>query len=445
MAFLAQLVLGCAEPVAGKANVEVDVDVLRRLYEDEGRTLAETAAALGRSTSGVRKLLVRHGVRRRKYTAPRLRDDGIDVDNARRLYEDGLSLRQVADKLDTTADKVVIRLRRAGVELRRPGAPGGRLRALDRDWLVQAYVGDRGDIAAIAAMSNCSPAHVRDELRRLGIRRTRQAVLPEGWLALNADVLHQLYVVEQLTTAEVAAKAGGSQARVLAALRRAGIPARPPGTRRGHHLVAATPEVLHQLYVVEGLSCDGVARRLGGESERIRLALVRAGIPRRPAGTTAATLVASREQMVDMYVTKRMSIAEIAADQATTANQVRLRLRAERIRRPPARRPPPPPPADEVRSLYVEGGVTLNQLARRYHVGREHVRRWLADAGVSVAPRTSRASRRLLPTDELERAYWDEGCSASDLAARFGTTMDLVLRCLHDGAVPVRVDRKSVV
>src|SRR5207237_733597 len=138
----------------------------------------------------------------------------------------------------------------------------------------------------------------------------------------------------------------------------------------------------------------------------------------------------------------RLSIEEIARAHDTTPNQVRLRLRAEGIRRPsgPAlRRSPPRPPNKELVSLYSKQGVTLNELAARYHTSRQRVRDWLLEAGVAIAPRTTRATRLQLPTEEVATAYWDEGCSAAVIGERFGTTIDQVLRCLHDAGVPVRV------
>jgi hypothetical protein len=67
------------------------------------------------------------------------------------------------------------------------------------------------------------------------------------------------------------------------------------------------------------------------------------------------------------------------------------------------------------------------------------VRDWLVEAGVAIVPRTTRATRLHLPVEEVEKAYWDEGLSASEIGESFGTTIDQVLRCLHDAGIPVRV------
>lgn len=413
---------------------------LRRLYLDEGRPLAEIATALGCSVTTVRQRVVREGLGSRPRPARRLQDGDLDVNLAERLYVDeGLSLRQVAGRLGLTSDKLRLRLVRAGVEVRPPGRSPSTV-PLEREWLADAYALRLLSHEEIAGEAGCSVAHVRNELRRHGIGRHRvPAALPPGWLRLTPELLRELYVEEGLTASEVAERVGGSAARVLAALRRAGIPTRAPGTPSGRRLTRLTPELLHQLYVVEELSTVEIAKRVGGDSKRVWPALVRAGIPRRPRGPSPRPVKADRGELVDAYVEERASLEELAERYGTSVNQVRFRLRAEGIRRPPPGSPAPtPPPRDQLVRLYVEEGWTLAQLVARYHVSRHHIRAWLVDAGVTIAPRTGRQHRQQLPVETVRGWYWEEGCSAEEIAERLGTTTAQVLRCLHEAGVAVR-------
>lgn len=274
--------MAAVSPRADPQVVPVADQQLRRLYLDERRPLTEIADRAGLSVAGVRSRLARLGIQRRQRPAPRLRDDSIDVEKARDLYvEEGMSLRAIADVLGTTPDKLQVRLTRAGVTLREPGRWGPRVTPLDRHWLVDAYLTRRLAIDEMAAEAGCSAAHIRNELRRHGVHRRRAPTAREGWMELTPDVLHQLYVVEELTLREIAERAGGSDGRVLKALRRAGIARRPRGAGRGRDLKPLTPDVLHQLYVVESLSAAAIAERVGGSPERVRNALIRAGIARR--------------------------------------------------------------------------------------------------------------------------------------------------------------------
>jgi DNA-binding CsgD family transcriptional regulator/transposase-like protein len=359
----------------------------------------------------------------------------------RRLYVDeGLSLKAVGRELGTTSDRVRTRLARAGIPVRRPGAPP-RTQPLEREWLADVYTVQRLDHEEIAKVAGCSVAHVRNELRRHGIGRRRGVgPLPAGGAALTPELLEELYIEQGLTTAEVAERVGGSPARVLAGVRRAGIPTRAPGTPSGRRLIRLTPELLHQLYVVEGLSAAQVAERVGGDGKRVWAALVRAGIPRRPRARPPRTLNASREELVVAYVEERVSIDELADRYGVPPFQVRLKLRAEGIRRPPPGSPAPTaPPLDELARLYVDEGRTLAQLAAQYHTSGPHVRAWLVEAGVTIAPRTSRQHRRELPVEAIEEWYWEEGCTAAEIAERLGATGHKVLRCLHDAGVAVRL------
>lgn len=431
------------EPAGGEARLSLapTAEVLRRLYVDQHLSLAEVGERLGCSPSWVSKLLARHGIASRRGGGRRLRDGTIDVELVRRRYEvDGRTIAEIAHELATTPDKVATRLRHAGVALRPARPRAGRLPRLPRAKLVAAYVKQRLTVDQIARARGCSPTHVRNELRRHGIRRKRTpGPLPAGWTPLTPAVLRRLYLDEALTVAEVASRVGGSAARVLAALRRAGIPRRPRGTPSGHRIEPLTAELLHQLYVVEGLSAAGVVARLGGVQDRVYPALAKYGIPSRPRHRPAPQLTISRTELEEAYVTGRRSKEEIASAYGVAVWQVTLRLRADGIRRPRQPRPKPEaPPAADLARLYLDEGLTLADLTRRYRTGRPTVRSWLDEAGIPVSPRTSRQHRRQLPLDEVEEAYWDQGCTASEIASRLGTTIDQVLRCLHDHGVPVR-------
>lgn len=403
--------------------------------------MAEIATALGGSVTTERHRVDREGLGSLPRQPRRLEDDDLDIALAERLYlDEGLSLREVARRLGLTPDKLRVRLARAGIEVRPPGGATSKV-PLERAWLADAYGVRLLSHKEIATEAGCSVAHVRNELRRHGVRRHRvPAPLPPGWLRLTPELLEKLYVEEALTTSQVAERAGGSAGRVLAALRRAGIPTRAPGTPAGRRLTRLTPELLHQLYVAEELSTTQIADGVGGNAKRVWSALVRAGIPRRPRSRPPRRVTADREELIEAYVEERATLEELAERYGTSVHQVRLRLRAEGIRRVPAGAPAPaPPPLDQLARLYVEDGYTLAQLVAHYHVSRHHVRAWLVEAGVTIAPRTSRQHRHRLPVETVRDWYWEEGCTAAEIAERLGTTTDQVLRCLHHGGVAVRL------
>lgn len=371
------------------------------------------------------------------------RRDVLDVQLARVLYEDqAMSLRSIANQLATTPDIVRLRLVRSGVTLRPPGRGRQHADSLDASELTNAYVTRQLSIEGIAEELGCSVNHVREELRRHGIKRRRvPAPLPEGWVALTPEVLHDLYARDELTIAEIATRVGGSAARVQAALRKAGIPARPPGTVPTRRLQPLTKELLHRLYVVEQLSAAKIAERVGGDPSRVLNALERAGIPRRPRNVPRPELTIGDPDLFELYVNERVSAEDIAAAHGVSTWQVRVRLRADGIKRPSGSPPRPPnsPPRRVLARRYIRQGRTIAQIAAEYRTSKPKVRAWLSNTGIPIAPRTSRSHRLQLPVDEVTDSYWEQDRSAADITSEYGTTVNQVLRCLHDGGKPVRL------
>ncbi|QNK82855.1 Clp protease N-terminal domain-containing protein [Nakamurella sp. PAMC28650] len=72
------------------------------------------------------------------------------------------------------------------------------------------------------------------------------------------------------------------------------------------------------------------------------------------------------------------------------------------------------------------------------HTSSRVVRGWLVQAGIQVAPRTTRASRRQLDIDLLRQLYVDREWLAEQIAADQHVTLTLVLRALHEQGIAVR-------
>lgn len=95
----------------------------------------------------------------------------------------------------------------------------------DESWLRREYVSKRRSTAAIAMRLGCSPSAVTAALRRYGIkargaRLTTRKLHDRAWL-------HDAYIGERRSLADMAALLGCSAPTVATALRRQGIPVRP--------------------------------------------------------------------------------------------------------------------------------------------------------------------------------------------------------------------------
>lgn len=420
----------------------LDDGTLRRLYVDEGKTLAQIAVAYDCVPGAVRQRLLRAGINRRPPGGGRrpVLEDGATAAQLRRLYlEEGRSIAEIARILGCTRDKVGRHLDHYGIPRRpraRPGGLNGRL-------LRRLYVSERLGVDQIAARLKVSPNHVRNELRRHDIRRTRSPQpLPPGQQALTPALLRRLYVKRRLTLAQVAKETGASEWRVGKALRHAGIALRPRGSRKLPGREPLTAELLQELYVEQGLSSVAIARLLGGHVSRILAAMDRFNIPTRPRPVPGPFPLPATE-LRKLYVDDGVSAQEIAARLGITTNQVRVALRHHAIRRPPPvpPHPPPvaPPPPEVLADLYVRQGLPSAAIAARYHTAAPKARAWLADAGIPIAPRTTRQTRTDIDADLLRELYLDNQLTAEEVGAELDRSLAVVLRALHDHAIPVRI------
>ena len=96
------------------------------------------------------------------------------------------------------------------------------------------------------------------------------------------------------------------------------------------------------------------------------------------------------------------------------------------------------PPAEDLHRWYVTEGRTLEQIAHQHHTARDTVRTWLQTAGITIQPRTSREHRKHLDPELLRDLYVDREWSATQIAAELDTSIQQVLRTLHEHGIPVR-------
>lgn len=141
-------------------EIELPVEELVRDYE-QGQSLAEIARRIGVSYVTVRRRLTKAGVRLRspKENARYNYQQAADV---KALWESGLSVNEVADRLSVKPYTVYRRLREVGWD-----AEAKRLKAM--------YIEEELPISVIAARLRHSPSTVSEKLKALGIELRHQA------------------------------------------------------------------------------------------------------------------------------------------------------------------------------------------------------------------------------------------------------------------------------
>jgi predicted DNA-binding protein YlxM (UPF0122 family) len=163
---------------------------------------------------------------------------------------------------------------------------------IDEIRLRQLYLDEQLSIRAIAARERVSTRMVYDALKRYGIpRRANGYHQPATPPLLDADTLRRLYLDEHYSIRGIAAHCQVSTRAVLDALTHHGIPRRTPWQRRtpppailtvGQDVIDEAR--LRHVYVQEGQSINAIAAMYQCAPSRIRTALVRWGIERRPRG-----------------------------------------------------------------------------------------------------------------------------------------------------------------
>ena len=91
-----------------------------------------------------------------------------------------------------------------------------------------------------------------------------------------------------------------------------------------------------------------------------------------------------------------------------------------------------------LRQLYLDERLPTAAIGQRYGTDPKTARRWLRAAGIAVRPRTAREHRHTLDITELRELYHHRQWTVAEIAAHLDSTIQLILRALHDAGVPVR-------
>jgi excisionase family DNA binding protein len=224
---------------------------------------------------------------RRVLAAPRRRPGrrlACDPAAVTALYQDGLTLREVAARCGIAPETAARILRRAGVTVR----PRGRVPA-DRDRAAALYE-DGLTLARVAARLSVHPETVRRHLREAGVAPRRPA--PRARPAADPAAVRAAYD-SGLTLRQCAARLGLSMAMTRHAVLAAGGTIRPGGRRAAGHRAAPPAAAGLTASWQAGLSIARVAARHQVRYQDVRAALTATGaIP--PGTTPGAARAAAR-------------------------------------------------------------------------------------------------------------------------------------------------------
>jgi biotin operon repressor len=170
-------------------------------------------------------------------------------------YDEGLSQRQIAERLGCSEWTVRSQMRQYGLQARRPG--GRRRWAISEDLLRRLYCEENLSQAKIAEQIGCGERVIRARMREYGIRPKSPADYKK--LDVPEPLLRELYCRDRLSLLQIAGQLGCSQTVILRRLQEYGIDRRPRGGTRQHkvrdHILNTwTPDLA---YTVGLITADG--------------------------------------------------------------------------------------------------------------------------------------------------------------------------------------------
>jgi transposase len=284
--------------------------------------------------------------------------------------------------------------------------------------------------------------------------------VPAWATVVSAEHLRALYVDQGLTLTQIVQREQVSPSVVWYALQHHQIPTHP----RGRPRIATHPSAdeLRRRYLEQGWSTRRLAAHYQASTPIIRRWLADAGIPRRPVGFQPVLGADGRprtrhrrpkrvprppaDELRRLYVDQDLPVDDLADRYGVTSQTLRNWLRAAHIRR--ARRArqswSTSVSAEHLRGLYVEQGLTLAEIGEREHVSPGMV--WYAMRRHQIPRRrpfspganTPRRRHRPPPTQELRRLYLEEHRSIRQLAAHYDVSYCAAHKWLANAEIPRR-------
>jgi hypothetical protein len=275
----------------------------------------------------------------------------VEPERIAHLYQcQGLSTYRIGDVVGISRQRVTRMLHRAGIPVKPRGSgrrrpPRGAGAAVPDALLADLYLRHRLTCAQISELTQIPPRTVHDRLRAHGVTlRTRGGFNREDRLAVEPDLLADMYLRAGLSSGEVGRPLGVSRRVVLRtahdegmpvrvggpepsdgpteieliaalyadadvrqALARHGLPAVPPGGpiwQRFPVPARLGPDLAEELYVSCGISVHHIELLTGQPAESVRKLLHAAGVALRPGGGRSPFLCRRRAGRAGLFVSR---------------------------------------------------------------------------------------------------------------------------------------------
>lgn len=313
--------------------------------------------------------------------------DSLTPEVLERLYlDEGLSLRQVAERLGPPATKRIVQraLQRYEIPLRPPHPPASKQGLMSRELLERLYVDEGRNLEEIAVIVGVSVSTVKSRMKRLEIPRRKGAWRGVGDRPpMTKALLHRLRVVQLQPLGEIAEALGYSEIQVRSALRRHGLEERGRSPKLVGRLGRGE---LWWLYHHEALTVAEIGRRLRTKAETVSARMTELDVPLRSPGRSSRLPRPVGTSPPDMDLLERV-LAD--ADR--------------RPRRQPRSQLIEVATPEELRRLHHERGMGITAIGSRFGCSPRTVRDRLNAVGIEVRHRRGRRGAGAVTADRLER------------------------------------------
>ena len=202
------------------------------------------------------------------------------------------------------------------------------------------------------------------------------------------------------------------------------------------------------MYLNRGMSLRQIGVECDVELRTVGKWLRHDGIAARPRGAPVGCnagprkVPLSKEELVDLYVTKGMSQRAIGELYGVNDTLIGKRLQSFGIESRPTNWEHSAPrfaslSADDLRRLYVTERRTQKEIAGMYDMCSVTVSKWLRRYGIPIEAPWERRAVKIDP-GEIRRLYSDEGMTVRQMAKHFSCSVWSVERNMKEHSIPTR-------
>jgi transposase-like protein len=279
---------------------------------------------------------------------------------------------------------------------------------------------------------------------KIPIRDKSEANLPPGFVKLSKEELYRSYIVEGKSCNIIAREKKTNLTRIRNLLIKYGISLRSPSEARRSDFRISRPskEKLEEMYLGQNLNMTQIAKRVGVKQDTINRWLEEYGIERKKVIKKP-----SKRRLEKLYLEEWKSQEKVAKELGVSGPTIVRWLNDYNI---PVRsisesilpKDFNPPKKEELYGLYVHEGKSAVEVSKMLGVCPAQIAKLLTEYGIAIrtAGEYRLAKRGLIKPkrEELDQWYLTEKKSVNEISTETGISSAAIRHCLEEYNIPIR-------